>query len=97
MISSHGRLMNNKEKMFIGYKGEQGYVRVSINEELYRMHILVAQAFHENPENKPHVNHKDGNRSNNHVDNLEWCTRSENMKHAYDTGLNSRGKARNTS
>ncbi len=97
MISSHGRLMNNKNKMFLGNTGEQGYVRVSINEKLYRMHILVAQAFHENPENKPHVNHKDGNRSNNHVDNLEWCTRSENMKHAYDTGLNSRGKARNTS
>ena len=92
IVSSHGRLMNNKNKIFLGNTGEQGYVRVSINEKLYRMHILVAQAFHENPENKPHVNHKDGNRSNNHVDNLEWCTRSENMKHAYDTGLNSRGK-----
>lgn len=96
IVSSHGRLMNNNNKIFLGNTGEQGYVRVSINEKLYRMHILVAQAFHENPENKPHVNHKDGNRSNNHVDNLEWCTRSENMQHAYDTGLNSRGKKKTT-
>jgi hypothetical protein len=93
-VSSHGRLMNSKNKMFLGNTGEQGYVRVSINEKLYRMHTLVAHAFHENPENKPHVNHKDGNRSNNHVDNLEWCTRSENMQHAYDTGLNTRRKVK---
>jgi hypothetical protein len=94
IVSSHGRLMNNKNKMFLGNTGEQGYVRVSVNEKLYRMHILVAQAFHENPNNKPHVNHKDGNRSNNHVDNLEWCTHSENMQHAYDTGLNPRRKVK---
>jgi hypothetical protein len=91
-ISSHGRLRNSTNILFEGHKNTQGYIRVCVNKKLYRMHVLVAKAFHENPEDKPHVNHKDGNRSNNHFQNLEWCTRSENMKHAYDTGLNSRTK-----
>jgi hypothetical protein len=91
-ISSEGRLRDADKKMFKGHVNEQGYVRVSIDETLYRMHILVAKAFLPNFHNKPHVNHKDGNRSNNRLYNLEWCTRSENMQHAYDTGLNTNKK-----
>lgn len=56
-------------------------------EKLLRIHRLVAMAFLPNPNNLPQVNHKDGNKQNNSVDNLEWCEQSYNMKHAFKTGL----------
>ena len=67
--------------------GHKGYVKVRINKKDYFVHRLVAIAYLNNPQKKDTVNHIDGDKSNNHVNNLEWCTRSENCKHAYDTGL----------
>lgn len=51
------------------------------------IHRLVAKIFVPNPNNYPQVNHKDGNKQNNHYTNLEWVTQSQNQRHAYSTGL----------
>ena len=51
------------------------------------LHRAIAMLFVANPDNKPHVNHKDGDKQNNYPANLEWCTHKENMRHAFQTGL----------
>src|SRR5699024_6647562 len=74
-------------RQHINYKG---YLLVTIYGEKRRTHAahrLVAKTFIPNPENKSQVNHKDGNKLNNRVENLEWCTNQENQKHAWDIGL----------
>jgi hypothetical protein len=69
------------------YKDHNGYLRVKLSGKTYKVHRIIAQTYIKNSDNKPCVNHIDGNKANNTVDNLEWCTYSDNTKHAYDTGL----------
>lgn len=100
-ISNHGRLRRIWKKSRRNPEGKlkilncslsnDGYCKADLwknkKRKTYRIHRLVSFEFIENPLNKPQVNHIDGNKINNHVDNLEWCTCSENIKHAYKTGL----------
>ena len=92
-ISTDGKIWNNKrgflEEMItftnFGYRIIHLWKNgVSKN---YRVGRLVATIFIPNPNNKPVVNHIDGNKQNDHVSNLEWCTGSENAKHAFDNNL----------
>lgn len=73
-------------------KDNKGYLRVRLSlhdkKVSAKVHRLVAVAFIPNPDNKPQVNHKDTNKCNNNVRNLEWVTNGENQLHAYKTGLN---------
>lgn len=65
----------------------RGYLSITIRRKTHMIHRLVAKAFIANPDNKPFINHKDGNKLNNSVENLEWCTTKENNHHARETGL----------
>lgn len=64
-----------------------GYRYVTLRDRTVYIHRLVAAAFIPNPEDKPEVNHRDGDKANNRVSNLEWATRRENVAHAFATGI----------
>jgi hypothetical protein len=81
-----------EEKILNYNKSNRGYLQVCLTKDgkskTYTVHRLVAKAFLPNLKNKKQVNHIDGNKENNSIDNLEWVTSSENNKHAFITGLN---------
>ena len=91
-VSCDGRVRSNKKKTPIVLKpglSRTGYPRVVLcardgSKQNKTVHRVVAETYIPNPENKPQVNHKDGVKSNNTVDNLEWATPSENVQHAFD-------------
>lgn len=82
---------NTKERILKINKSSNGYLTISLsmfcNGKTFRIHRLISVAFIDNPENKPCINHIDGNKFNNTIENLEWCTYSENAIHAYKNGL----------
>lgn len=99
VVTDTGEIISYKRKQQRTLRpdlNKEGYLRVVLSKDgetfRYSIHRLVAMHYLPNPENKPFVNHKDGNKQNNHVDNLEWCNCSENTKHAFDSMLRIHGE-----
>lgn len=91
-VSSFGRVFSVRANKIMNLQNEHcGYLQLQFQVhnamKHWKVHRLVALAFIPNPENKKCINHKDGNKKNNHVSNLEWCTHRENLVHAHRTGL----------
>jgi DNA-binding transcriptional regulator YiaG len=89
IVYSDGKVWSKTRNLFlegrIDYR--HGYHSYRIDRKWKLAHRLVGECFIENPKNLPEINHKDGNKLNNHLENLEWSTKSYNMNHAYATGL----------
>ena len=97
IVSTDGKVYSTKNYAKAKYHQEikqrlnrDGYLQITVGKtghrRAYRVHRMVAEAFIPNPDNLPEVNHKDCNRTNNNVENLEWCTHKYNVQYAIDCG-----------
>lgn len=90
-ISNPNKRSYKEGRVLKSHLDTKGYYRTCIYKNgkkvTLKNHRLVAQAWIPNPENKPWINHIDGDPKNNSIENLEWCTHQENVDHAWDTGL----------
>jgi hypothetical protein len=84
-VSTQGRF-KNKQGQILTTK-QTGYIYVRVGKDKILLHRLIAQTFIPNPDNLPDVNHKNGIKSDNRLENLEWMSRRDNMVHAHETGL----------
>lgn len=84
-VSTWGRIRNQDGDILTPYKNEKGYMKIGLTKNgkcsKHRVHRLVAQAFIPNVAHYPEVNHKDGNKENNSVTNLEWVSANRNREH----------------
>ena len=91
-INENGEIYNTKTNNFLkGHIENTGYVSVNLNingiKKNYSLHRLMADTFLDNPNNLPIVNHIDGDKTNNKLENLEWVSQSQNRYHAIQTGI----------
>ena len=92
-ITRDGRVINKLTNHTLSPQPNgKGYLRVSIGKKLYFVHRLVAMQYIPNPNNYEQVNHKDGDKTNNSVENLEWVTNQGNRTHAVANGLHLQGE-----
>jgi len=78
IVLINGRVWSRKSKRLLVQTNVNGYMNVHIDNKMYAAHRLVALTYLENPKNKPYVNHKNCDKLDNWIDNLEWCTQKEN-------------------
>ena len=91
-INREGQIRNKETNRIISTRPDKdGYFRIVLwidsKRKNFLVHRLIAEHFIPNSENKPQINHIDGNKQNNSISNLEWVTLSENRRHAFETGL----------